>query len=194
LVYTQSTYAIIFGLVCGIWIISELLGPVRWSGLRKGKQQDRPFLFGITVIGGLLGMGLCFLFPLLLPTAQIPWPQGIFFGGLGIALVGIGWRWYAIRTLGHYFTAVLMTHVDQHVIQHGPYRLVRHPSYSGVLLAMIGIGCMLGNWVSLFVMTVGLSLLVLYRIPREEQALLQHLGPDYQRYMERTKRLIPFLL
>jgi protein-S-isoprenylcysteine O-methyltransferase Ste14 len=67
------------------------------------------------------------------------------------------------------------------------------PLYSGVVLIVIGLGLMIGNWVSLLTMTGGVSVILLFRILREERELLQHLGEPYKNYMQRTKRLIPFL-
>lgn len=189
---TNAVSTIVFGLVCGTWVVSELLGPVRWSGLREGQQRDAgPLLVvSLSAAGGFI---LCLLFPLLLPQACIPWQPAIFFVGCAVTLFGMGWRWYAIRTLGSYFTATLMLHPHQRVVQHGPYRFIRHPSYSGVMLIIIGLGLMIGNWVSLVTMTGGMSVILLFRIPREEHELLQHVGEPYRDYMQRTKRLIPFL-
>lgn len=191
--YSNPLTVSIFVLVCGAWIISEILGPVRWSGMREGKRRDRKGKLGVVVACGLGGIGLCLLLPLLLPQATIPGQPEIFWGGVVVTLLGIGWRWYAIATLGRFFTAALILHPDQHVVQHGPYKVIRHPSYSGILLAMVGLGLMLGNWVSLLILTAGLSFLVCSQIPREEQELLTHLGQPYQEYMQRTWRLIPFV-
>lgn len=192
MLYTNSIDTITFGLLCGVWVASEFLGPVRWSRSRKGKERGRSSVLAIVIVVGLLGLAFCVLAPVLLPGARIPW-QPVFFTGLIIALLGMGWRWYAIVTLGRYFTAALMTHIDQQVVQHGPYRWVRHPSYGGVLLIATGLGLMIGNWASVAVLTVGMGAILLYRIPREERELLQHLGTNYQDYVQRTKRLIPFV-
>jgi protein-S-isoprenylcysteine O-methyltransferase Ste14 len=192
MLYANTVETVIFGLICGTWVIAELLGPVRWSRLSGGTKRERASM-RVVVPCGLVGLGFCFLFPVLLPFARLPWPQSAFFAGLTITLVGIACRWYAIWTLGRYFTASLMIHPDQRVVQRGPYRLIRHPSYTGILLIALGLGLMLGNWISLLLLTTGLSAAVLFRIPREEQELLQYLGTEYQTYMQRTKRLIPFV-
>ena len=76
----------------------------------------------------------------------------------------------------------------------GPYRLIRHPSYTGLLITLLGLGFIYANWLSLLVL-MGCSLLGLsYRIHVEEHVLKAHLGERYQEYMRRTKRLIPFVL
>lgn len=142
---------------------------------------------------GTSGVALSLLLPLLLPTAAIFSQLAAFFAGIVLVCLGAAWRWYAILTLGRYFTATIMIQTEQPVVQHGPYKLVRHPSYSGVLLVILGFGFMIGNWISLITIFTSLFVPLLYRIAVEEHELLQHLGADYQEYMKRTKRLIPFV-
>lgn len=192
LIYTNRVYTIIFAAVFCVWGASELLGPVRWSTSREGKKRDQGSLV-IGVVSGSLGVILSLFCPLFLSNAQIAWQPVAFFGGIFLILLGISWRWYAIRTLGKYFTATMMIHADQQVVQSGPYRMIRHPSYSGVLLIILGVGFMIGNWISVLLITTGLFVGLLYRMFVEEQELLQHLGQPYKEYMQRTKRLIPFL-
>ena|SRR5437660_7161301 len=192
LLYTHLIYALTFVLVVGAWASSELLGPVRWSGLREGKKQDRGST-PVSLIVGLSGLVLCFLLPVLVPGATITWQPGAFFVGLAVMLVGVSWRWYAIVTLGTYFTGEIVIQAQHVVVQHGPYKFVRHPSYSGAFLIAIGIGLMVGSWLSIVTIIAGFVVGMIYRIPAEEQALLQALGQPYEMYMKRTKRLIPFI-
>ena len=77
------------------------------------------------------------------------------------------------------------------LIDTGPYRFVRHPSYTGALMAFLGLALCLANWVSLAVMLIPVLLVFLRRMHVEEDALLQALGNQYRDYMQRTKRLIP---
>jgi protein-S-isoprenylcysteine O-methyltransferase Ste14 len=76
-----------------------------------------------------------------------------------------------------------------------PHRLIRHPSYSGLLIILLGFGLSLtNNWLSMFVI-MGCTLIGLgYRMHVEEHALQAELGQRYREYMRRTKRLIPFVL
>ncbi len=88
---------------------------------------------------------------------------------------------------------VVKTSADQTVVDRGPYRVLRHPSYTGLLLALIGVGLMLGNWlgslVSLTLMVVALQ----YRIRIEERALLAALGDGYRSFATSRARLVPFV-
>jgi len=79
---------------------------------------------------------------------------------------------------------------EQPVIEAGPYRLIRHPSSTGLLIMFLGFGLSSTNWLSLLVL-MGCALLGFsYRICVEERVLKAHLGLRYQEYMRRTKRLI----
>ncbi len=108
----------------------------------------------------------------------------LFFAGLAI-------RWYAIMYLGRFFTVNVAIASDHQLIDGGPYRHVRHPSYSGGLLALAGLGLCIGNWASVALLTLPTFLAFSWRIRVEEAALLGGLGSRYQAYMDRTKRLIP---
>jgi len=106
---------------------------------------------------------------------------------------GLALRWISILTLGRYFTVNVAIHPDQQVIRTGPYRFIRHPSYSGLLIAFLGVGVFLANWLSVLVILVPITLATLYRIKKEEDVLLKVLGQPYQAYCRQTKRLIPWL-
>ena len=92
-----------------------------------------------------------------------------------------------------YLLEMVTTRADQPVIQSGPYRWVRHPSYAGALLSVLGIVLCSTNWLSLACLLIVASGYA-YRIRVEEQALAADLGPPYRDYMRRTKRLIPRVL
>ena len=96
--------------------------------------------------------------------------------------------------LGRFFTGTVVVSSDQQVIQAGPYRLIRHPSYTAALLMFTGIGIALGNWISVAVLFLVHCLLYGIRVSVEERALLATLGEPYRDYMSRTKRFIPHVI
>jgi protein-S-isoprenylcysteine O-methyltransferase len=112
---------------------------------------------------------------------------------LGIALfvAGLALRWYAIVHLGRFFTVNVSIASDHRLIDTGPYRIVRHPSYTGALMAFLGLGLCMANWASLLSLLVPICWVFLRRIHVEEAVLLHALGDQYRDYMRRTKRLIP---
>ncbi len=106
---------------------------------------------------------------------------------------GLILRWVAIAILGRFFTVDVAIHENHAVVEDGPYRYVRHPSYTGVLIAFLGLGVYFGNYVGLLVIIIPITLAFLRRIRTEEAALTQALGPAYADYCGRTARLIPGL-
>src|ERR1700730_7205812 len=121
-----------------------------------------------------------------LPPWSIPTGVAIFVGGMVL-------RWYSIIYLGRFFTVNVAIAADHQLIDTGPYRFVRHPSYTGALLAFIGFALVMRNWASVLLISVPIFFAFLYRIHVEERALLAALGDRYRVYSEKTKRLIPFV-
>jgi protein-S-isoprenylcysteine O-methyltransferase Ste14 len=81
-------------------------------------------------------------------------------------------------------------HPDQSVIDTGPYRWVRHPSYTGILLVVLGLEIGVRTWPAVLLVVVPLAT-VLRRIAVEEAFLVARLGPSYADYEQRTRRLLP---
>lgn len=108
-------------------------------------------------------------------------------------LSGIAFRWYSASVLGKYFTFDVTVQKDQQLVEVGPYRYVRHPSYTGALMTLFGFGLALENWIAVFAGTFCLCLAYVYRIRVEEAALIETLGDVYRKYAGRTWRLLPFV-
>ena len=113
--------------------------------------------------------------------------------GAAVAAFGVGFRGWSVYTLGQYFTYVVKVTPDQKVVDTGPYRLIRHPSYTGGTLIGVGIG--LSMQYALGPVILGGAMLASYviRMLVEERALAEGIGEPYRAYMARTKRLIPFI-
>jgi protein-S-isoprenylcysteine O-methyltransferase Ste14 len=113
--------------------------------------------------------------------------------GLIVMWLGLGIRVWAIATLGRAFRTTVEVDSGQTVVSSGPYRWVRHPSYSGLLLIVTGCGLAAGNWLALAVCAVLPLPALLRRIQVEEAELTGVLGDRYRAYQAQTKRLIPGL-
>jgi protein-S-isoprenylcysteine O-methyltransferase len=111
--------------------------------------------------------------------------------GLALLVAGTALRWAAIRALWRYFTVSVSILEGQGVVRRGPYGVVRHPSYTGLLLRYLGFGLAFANWVSAALIFLPLLAATLYRIRVEEEALLAHFGEEYAAYARETKRLVP---
>jgi protein-S-isoprenylcysteine O-methyltransferase len=127
-------------------------------------------------------------------TARWGWlPHRHAFERVGVALfvLGTALRWWSILLLGKFFTVDVAIAPDHRLVESGPYRYLRHPSYSGALLAFVGMGLTMGNVLSLLIMLVPIVPAFLWRIRIEESALQGTFGVAYRDYSARTKRLIP---
>jgi protein-S-isoprenylcysteine O-methyltransferase Ste14 len=113
--------------------------------------------------------------------------------GLGLMVSGISLRTWANATLGSFYTRTLRVAEGQQLIEHGPYRLLRHPGYSGSLLLWIGAGLATTNGAAISVITTVTGSAYLYRVHSEEAMLAQNFGAAYQAYRQRTWKIIPFI-
>jgi protein-S-isoprenylcysteine O-methyltransferase Ste14 len=111
--------------------------------------------------------------------------------GLIVMWLGLTIRVWAIAALGRAFRTTVEVDAEQAVVSTGPYRWVRHPSYSGLLLIVTGCGLASGNWLALAVSVVLPLPALLWRIHVEEAELTRVLGDRYRAYQAQTKRLIP---
>ncbi len=109
-------------------------------------------------------------------------------------LAGIAVRQWSIAVLGRYFSPTVGIQKGQKVVNSGPYRLVRHPSYTGGLLIITGVGLALRSWGAVLVILVITGFAYGYRIEMEERVLVSELGEAYVQYQKTTKMLIPYIL
>jgi protein-S-isoprenylcysteine O-methyltransferase Ste14 len=111
--------------------------------------------------------------------------------GAALVLLGSTIRVSAIRTLGKAFTASVRVDADHHLVQHGVYRRLRHPSYLGALLALVGVPVLFSAWRATLLTLILMSFAYARRIRLEERALVARHGAAYGAYCARTARLVP---
>ena len=176
-----------------VYLISELLLTVaRRSRSRTGAKQDRSTLRVVWLVI-IVSVAAGIYVARQLPAAALPAQPSLLFAGVVLFVGGLLLRWWAIITLGRFFTVDVTIEKDHELVERGPFRIVRHPSYSGVLLAFVGLALTLGNWAALLVILLPISAAFVHRMNVEENALSDALGARYTDYMRRTKRLMPFI-
>lgn len=180
--------------VIALFPISEVaLALIKRSRGRSAQSEDKGSLRLLWVCI-VLGVVLAFA-ARRIPSALVAVsPSVVNLVALALMVFGLVVRWAAIVTLGRLFTVDVAIHADHEVVQTGLYRHVRHPSYTGLLIAFLGFGVSFSNWLSMLVLLVPIILGMLNRVNKEENALRRSLGPAYAAYCERTKRFIPGVL
>jgi len=178
-----------------LWVLVNLLSFAfefnQWATRREEARKVDHGSLALLLTCTLAGLGVLAIAPIIFPAAAIRPAPFAFAFGLVIYLAGFAMRRWSEITLGRYFTFSVMTSPDQPVITSGPYRIVRHPGYTGVVLVVIGAGIVTGNWVGLVGWTILILVPLLYRIRIEETALVAALGDTYRSYAAHHKRLVP---
>lgn len=188
----QRPHLYVFFGAIAVWVVSNLSIGLRYRN-RDTASQDRGSKRAIAVAtsGGIIGATLL---PEVMPAPELPRRLAAFWIGIGLVVFGVLLRQYAVRTLSEYFSLEVSVEETDTVVKSGPYRWVRHPSYTGELATVIGVGVAIGNWLSLGFVTLAGLLGYGYRIRVEEQVLRETLGDSYEAYAKRTPyRLIPGL-
>lgn len=185
--------------VAGVLMLIATMG---WGTMELAKASTTRQ--GATKIGGggrrgvllptmAAATAMLYLAPHIAPAAAIRPGAAAFTAGLVILVAGLVLRGWSIMTLGDYFTGRVMVSADQPVITAGPYRVLRHPSYTGLLLACAGVGLASANWAGLAAMAILPLAFILWRIHAEETALIATLGDRYRGYASHHKRLVPLI-
>jgi protein-S-isoprenylcysteine O-methyltransferase Ste14 len=114
---------------------------------------------------------------------------------VAFALLGAGlWlRQRAMAALGSDFTIKVVVRDDHRLVEAGPYRVIRHPNYAGLVLVLVGTTFLLRSPLALAALVLLWLPAALLRIRAEEAALAERLGDKFRRYAERTWRLVPGL-
>ncbi|AGB37131.1 methyltransferase family protein [Natronococcus occultus] len=189
---SESISLVAFGLVVAVWIVADWTVALRHGRTVDGsRDRGSKHAIGAGVAGGVLA---AVLFSQVAPGFDVPAPTVAFCLGLGTILLGVLVRQHAVRTLGDGFDLEVTVAEDDVVIESGPYRWVRHPSYTGGLLSLVGVGVTVGNWLSIAAALLAGLAGYGYRIRVEERVLRDVLGKEYATYAERTPyRLVPGL-
>ena len=127
------------------------------------------------------------------PGPEVELPVPVRSAGVVLIVVGVAFSCWAIATLGRHYDLELEIHRDHEIVQRGPYRVVRHPVYTGLMLHFAGACLATGNLV-LFLGTALVTFPALYLRARVEERLLrEQFGAAYDAYARRVGMLVPLL-
>jgi len=182
-------------LLVAVFLITE--GPLRQSSEARSLEAHESDRGSTRLIGAFFGVACLALLvaPLLnvVPLGRLDRPGLTGWVGIGFMVGGLAFRVWANRALGAYYTRTLRTRQGQRIVQEGPYRLIRHPGYLGVMLMWVGAGLATVNWITGVIIVVGVLGVYSYRIRCEEGMLAQAFGEQYRTYEAHTWRLVPFI-
>ncbi|HQN19023.1 MAG TPA: isoprenylcysteine carboxylmethyltransferase family protein [Syntrophobacteraceae bacterium] len=116
-------------------------------------------------------------------------PNFAHFAGMGLFLFGVSYRFWAIRTLGVFYSHRVRTLSRHRIVDSGPYRFTRHPAYAGMIIANAGVVLYFFNWVTLCIFLFALVPGIVLRIVVEERMLSEIEG--YSDFARDRKRLFP---
>jgi len=164
--------------------------------IRSGKAGDELdkgsfwLILWSSRLSRVAGYGLAFLTP--------PWPPGnprilVYAIGLICMLSGALLRKKCFELLGRSFTYSVTVPASGIIVQEGVYRHLRHPSYTGGFMFILGLGLASTNPWTLAVLTIPAVVMFWYRVRVEERFLVASLGSPYTEYMRRTKRFVPYV-
>jgi protein-S-isoprenylcysteine O-methyltransferase Ste14 len=166
---------------------TALLHALRERSWRTGEDRGS----GAAILLAFYAWGFASFGGASLGWAELPWFG--FYLGLVVGALGLGLRLWAISVLGRHFSVVVRTSAEQTLVRSGPYRRVRHPSYTGLLGIALGLPLVLLSGVGLVVALLLLPLVLGYRIQVEEVALQRRFGAAYEEYRRTSWRLVPWV-
>jgi protein-S-isoprenylcysteine O-methyltransferase len=178
------------------WFTSEICIAVATRTRRgKGDVRDRGTMlllwiamFSSISLGSWLGGRQGPNIPDTPAVLEMPWLRVV---SLLVLMSGLILRWVAVFSLGRAFSANVAILDSHKVMKSGLYRWMRHPSYTGLLMCLLGVALHTRNWMAILVIFVPPTVALLYRIHIEEIALREHFGEEYVSYSQETKRLVP---
>lgn len=189
LVYRAPVAIGLFVATVLLWCVTELSIMVRNRG-GTGENLDRGsrlWVVGLVTLGTAAAFGIASQ-----GFGRIDgwWPV---VAGLLLAVCGMALRAWSVATLGTFFTTAVEVQPDHRLIASGPYRVLRHPSYTGALLTVVGVTLALGTWVGCLVATLCALAGLVQRILVEERALATRLGPRWDAFARGRRRLVPLV-
>jgi protein-S-isoprenylcysteine O-methyltransferase len=175
------------------WIGMELWVLIRDRRAVSGESADRGSIWFIIAVFAA-GLTAAFYMSFLSRGTRIAeFRFAIFLLGIVLMWSGMAFRLWAIAVLGRFFRTTVMVQDGHQLITTGPYRFLRHPSYTGGTLTFIGIGLALGNWLSAAILLATPLIGFGYRISVEERALGERFGTAYAEFSHHRWRLVPLV-
>ena len=185
-------YLNIFGISLGAWLLFEIWVFLRDRRMERGGAAAAEARRTIAVLA--IAIALAMNIPGIAPMLDVhKYFSIVFWAGIALVWAGMLLRFWAIRVLGSLFSTRLVIQQSHELIAEGPYRVLRHPSYTGGLTTIMGLGLSLGNGLSLAILLLAGLAVYVTRVKAEEKMLSEAFGARYADYKKKTWALIPFV-
>jgi len=183
-------------LIAALWIAWLAYWFVAARNAKQTRREESPLSRAGHVVP--LGIAAWLLWADTLPghflmQRMLPATPATFWTGFVVTAFGLGFSISARRMLGRNWSGTVTVKQDHELIRSGPYRYVRHPIYTGLLIAFAGSAIARGEWRGL--LAVAIVFAALWRKLRlEERWMIETFGDAYLRYRAEVRALIPFVL
>ena len=185
---------IVLGLFIGAryvrWHARHLIG---WRASQPGMTRhkfDTTLLIALS-IAWLAAVVVYVAVPQIVVKFAAPMPTAVRWCGVAAPLAGLALLYYSDRCLGENLSVTLRIREGHTLVTSGPYRYVRHPIYTATLFYAAAMGVITANYLLAAAFFLPMLTLIIERLPREEQMMLDAFGDEYRTYMRRTGRLLP---
>lgn len=186
----KNVFQIIFVMV----VIVELaiLVFTIWNNHKNSQSKSKSDRGSMLFI--IVGFWMAILLnPICINIFSFVFPVRFFWIGVVITLIGVCIRVYSVWTLRNFFTLNVQIANEQKIIKDGPYKHIRHPSYTGSILTLLGISISFRSPFGIIATIIISALVYGFRIQIEEKALEKSFGLSYEDYEKQTWRLIPHI-
>lgn len=192
------------GIVCQVVFLTGLIAAeaIRFPHRKRNQRERRQQLtsghmsrldvaLDMLVFAAAEVLPLIYIFSPWLSFAGYTLPPWAGWLGAGLFACGLWLLWRAHRDLGRNWSPTIEVTQGQRLVTEGVYRHIRHPIYAAMWLFAIAQALLLQNWIAGPAALAAFLPLYLTRVPKEERMMLEHFGPEYRAYLERTGALLP---
>jgi protein-S-isoprenylcysteine O-methyltransferase Ste14 len=181
--------------VIGWWLIRfPYERKVRKNRIESTQRDTRERMLLAVSLTGLGVIPMFYVFTGIPEFAERPFLPLVAWFGIVPAVGSLWLFWRTHKELGRNWSVSLEVRKKHELITHGVYRYVRHPMYSAFFLWAIAQILLLPNWIAGFSGIIGFGILYSLRVGREERLMLDAFGEEYRAYMQRTARIVPWIL
>ncbi|HTS87487.1 MAG TPA: isoprenylcysteine carboxylmethyltransferase family protein [Gemmatimonadales bacterium] len=172
----------------GAWLVSWVAA-ARWTAPTRMRQTVTERLAYTALL--LAGVALLVGHPIWLARRVARLDGAVEWGAVALVAAGFAFAWWARLHIGRQWSSDVALKAGHELVRSGPYRITRHPIYTGLLLAIAATAILRDTWAGV----LGLGLILasfLVKIGQEERLLTSHFGPSYELYRQEVPRLLPW--